>query len=122
MGALDKVAVMMTRRSWTLLHHIVCHYLFEMKDELDETYGTFGESREELEEALRDILQKWLPVLYLASDKTEWDGEVEKLHKEVQKTVGLIIPEPNEDMAKHVVIFLTDEMKKKKKENIREPR
>lgn len=120
MAALDRVAVMMTRRSWTLLHHIVCHYLFEMNEEID---GTFGESREELEEALRDILQKWLPVLYLAADKTEWDGEVEEIHKEVQKMAGLVIPEQNEDMAKHVVVFLTDKLEKMKgkKENIREP-
>lgn len=119
MAALDRVAVMMTRRSWTLLHHIVCDHLFTLKEEID---GTFGESREELEAALRDILQKWLPVLYLAADKTEWDGIVEETHKEVQRTAGIVIPEQNEDMAKHSVIFLTDEMKKKKMENVRESR
>lgn len=109
MAPTDKVAVTMTRRSWTLLHSIVCDHLVDLVDEIE---GTFGDGREPLEAALKDILQKWLPVLYIAADKTEWDGVVEENHKNVQKLAGLVVPEQYEDMAKQLVFFLTEEMKK----------
>ncbi|KKM96688.1 hypothetical protein LCGC14_1175580 [marine sediment metagenome] len=111
MAALDKVAVTMTRRSWTLLHSIVCDHLVDLVDEIE---GTFGDTRAPLEDALKDILQKWLPVLYVAADKTEWGGDVEENHKNVQKLAGLVIPEQHEDMAKQLVFFLTEEMEKRR--------
>ena len=84
---------------------ILIKYIDEM---LDERETTFGEDKEELEQCIRDHLQKMLPVLYHAADKSEFP-EIQAAYKNIQKRAGLVVPENIEDIAKDLVIFVPND-------------
>ena len=102
MGPNDIASVGMTRRNWTGIAATLIEYIDNM---LDERNTTFGEEAEELEQSIRDYLQKMLPVIYYAADKSEFPEIVEE-YKNIQKRAGLVVPENIEDIAKEVVIFI----------------
>jgi len=102
MGPNDIAAVSMTRRNWCGITAILIEYIDEM---LDERNTTFGEDKEELEQCIRDHLQKMLPVLHYAADKSEWP-EIDEAFKNIQKRAGLVVPENIEDAVKDLVIFV----------------
>ena len=101
MGPHDLAAVMMIRRNWTALTAILISYIAELLDERDTT---FGEDREELEVAIRDHVQRMLPALYYAADKSECP-EIEESYKSILKEAGLVVPENIEDAIKDLVIL-----------------
>jgi len=102
MGPSDLAAVSMTRRNWTILTALLIEVIDDMLGERDTT---FGEDKEELEQGIRDYLQKMLPVLHHAADKSEYP-EITEAFKNIQKRAGLIVPENIEDAVKDLVIFV----------------
>lgn len=101
MGPHDIAAVSMIRRNWTALTTMVIEYIDERLGERDTT---FGEDREELEQEIRDFLQKVLPTLFYAADRSEFP-EIEEAYKNIQKRAGLVVPENIEDAVKNSVVF-----------------
>lgn len=101
MGPNDIATVSMTRRNWTALTAILITSIDEL---LDQRNSTFGEDSEDLEQSIRDHLQKMLPLLHYAADKSEFP-EIIEAYKNIQKRAELVVPENIEDMAKELVIF-----------------
>lgn len=102
MGPNDIASVAMTRRNWCAITAMLIEHIDDMLSERDTT---FGEDREDLEQAIRDHLQKMLPLLHHAADKSEYP-EITEAFKNIQKRAGLIIPENIEDAVKELVIFV----------------
>lgn len=105
----DRISVVMTARSWMLMLQIVITYIHEMiKEREEESFLGETEDRQELTHAIREMIQKLLPVMYEAADKTEFPGIAEELKTTIQQRAECVIPEHNEDMAKRVVVNLTE--------------
>lgn len=106
----DRISVVMTARSWMLMLHIVVSHIHDMIKERDDADSFLGETenQKELEYAIRELIQKLLPVMYEAADKTEFPGIANELKSVIQQQAGCVIPEHHEDMAKRVVINLTE--------------
>ena len=92
----DIATVSMTRRNWT---HLTAIFIRHINDLIDERDTTFGQDREELEQAIRDEVQKMLPTIFFAADKSEFP-EIREAYKNIQKLAGLVVPENIEDMIK----------------------
>lgn len=92
--------VMMTRRSWT---HILAVVISDLHDQIEDRDNTFDpEEKKELQDCIKETIQKVLPILFLACDKTEFP-EIAEEYKKIQRHAGIVVPEVNEDLAKQIV-------------------
>ncbi len=117
----DRISVVMTARSWMLMLQIVVSHIHDLIKERDESDSFLGvtEDQEDLNHAIREMVQKLLPVMYEAADKTEFPGIADELKSVIQLKAGFVIPEHHEDMAKRVVINLTEEWERQAKQTQR---
>jgi hypothetical protein len=117
----DRISVVMTARSWMLMLQIVVSHIHDMIKERDDVNSFLGptEDSEDLEHAIREMVQKLLPVMHEAADKTEFPGIADELKSTIQQMAGFVIPEHHEDMAKRVVINLTEEWARQERQTQR---
>lgn len=109
----DTVAVTMIGRNWTLLYSILVEYINMLIEARNESYDE--KEIEELTFDIRELIQKMMPVLYYAADKSEHGVEMKKEYRGIQKKAAVVVPEQIEDAIKHVVIFIEEEILLKKK-------
>jgi hypothetical protein len=104
-----------------LMLQIVVSHIHDLIKERDATDSFLRdtEDSEDLETAIREMIQKLLPVMYEAADKTEFPGIAGELKSTIQQRAGFVIPEHHEDMAKRVVINLTEEWARQERQTQR---
>ena len=93
-----KVAtVLMTRKNWTAVCQCLITCSHKLIDRRDPAYRD-----DELEQTIRDYVQKLVPIIYLAADKESYP-EITDLYKEMLDAAGYVVPEHFEDMGKGLV-------------------
>lgn len=118
--SIDRISVIMTARSWMLMLQIIVSHIHDLVKERDEdSFLGETEDRKDLDYVIREMIQKLLPVMYEAADKTEFPGIAEELKSAIQQQAGFVIPEHHEDLAKRVVMNLTEEWERQAKETQR---
>jgi len=96
-------SILMTRTSWTGIAAALLSYVLHLLEEREELAVT-GETDEVLEIALRDWLQKTIPVILHAADTEEYP-ELTPVFKTLLQRAGLVVPENFEDLGKQLVTF-----------------
>lgn len=114
----DRIAVTMWGRNWHLLFNILADYICTLIDAREQTFDPT--EKEELTSDIRDIVQKLLPILYLAASEEDYSDEDDSMtnkmiYRNLQKDSGFVVPEHNEDAAKTVVVCLDEELKNHQK-------
>ncbi len=105
----DRVSIVLSRGAWTIIFQMVVNHIAQLVEQRkgDDPSWESEESaadRRGREVAIRDFVQKLVPVLFLASDSSLCGDMLSQSRKEIQRISGYVIPEPFEDAAKHVVI------------------
>lgn len=105
MGPYEIATVSMIRRNWA---HLTAIFIKHIDDLLDERDTAFGQDSEELEQAIRDEIQKMLPTIFFAADTSEFP-EIKEAYKNIQKRAGLVVPENIEDVIKKHAVSISRE-------------